>query len=124
MDAVAREFSAALGRTITYVDVPLEIWKGQLAALGMPPHVAAHLATMAQLHQANRYDRFSKDVEELTGIPPMSLRVRATKRAGVRAGHALPRLNRPLELAVAAGDEEVFLRLEAEGADHGRGDVL
>jgi len=31
MDAVAREFSAALGRTISYVNVPLEVMKGQLA---------------------------------------------------------------------------------------------
>jgi len=74
MDAVAREFSAALGRTISYVDVPLEIWREQLAAFGMPPHVAAHVATMAQLHQENRYDRFSNDVEGLTGVLPMSVR--------------------------------------------------
>jgi pimeloyl-ACP methyl ester carboxylesterase len=32
MGAVAREFSAALGRTISYVNVPLEVMKGQLAA--------------------------------------------------------------------------------------------
>jgi uncharacterized protein YbjT (DUF2867 family) len=73
MDAVARAFSTALGRTISYVDVPLETWKEQLAAFGMPPHVAAHVATMAVLHQENRYDRRSNDVEELTGVPPMSV---------------------------------------------------
>jgi uncharacterized protein YbjT (DUF2867 family) len=74
MDAVAREFSTALGRTISYVDIPLPIWREQLAAFGMPPHVAAHVATMAQLHQNNRYDRFSNDVAALTGVPPMSIR--------------------------------------------------
>jgi uncharacterized protein YbjT (DUF2867 family) len=74
MDAIAAEFSAALGRTIAYVDIPLEIWKEQLVAFGMPPHVATHVATMAILHQDNRYDRFSKDVEGLTGVPPMSIR--------------------------------------------------
>jgi uncharacterized protein YbjT (DUF2867 family) len=47
MDAVAREFSAALGRTISYVDVPLDVMKGQLAAFGLPPHVVAHVATMS-----------------------------------------------------------------------------
>jgi uncharacterized protein YbjT (DUF2867 family) len=73
IDAVAREFSAALGRTITYVDVPPEMMKGQLAAFGMPPHVISHVVTMAQLHRDNRYDRFSKDVEGLTGVPPMSV---------------------------------------------------
>jgi uncharacterized protein YbjT (DUF2867 family) len=81
MDAVAREFAAALGRTITYVDVPLEIWKEQLVAFRMPPHVVSHLATMAQLHQDNRYDRFSHDVEGLTSVPPMSVREFVQKNA-------------------------------------------
>jgi uncharacterized protein YbjT (DUF2867 family) len=74
MYAVAREFSAALGRTISYVDVPLDVMNGQLAAFGMPAHVVAHVATMAQLHQDNRYDRFGNDVERLTGVPPMTVR--------------------------------------------------
>lgn len=88
MDAVAREFSAALGRTISYVDVPLEVMKGQLATFGMPPHVVAHVATMAQLHQDNRYDRFSNDVERLTGIPPMSVREFVQKNAHAFAAGA------------------------------------
>jgi uncharacterized protein YbjT (DUF2867 family) len=74
MDAVAREFSAALGREISYVDVPIEAWKQQLTAFGVTPYVLAHLATMAQLHRDGRYDRFSNDVEGLTGVPPMTVR--------------------------------------------------
>jgi uncharacterized protein YbjT (DUF2867 family) len=81
MDAVAREFSAALGRTISYVNVPIEVVKGQLAAFGMTPHVVAHVATMAGLHQDNRYDRLSNDVERLTGIGPMSVREFVQKNA-------------------------------------------
>jgi uncharacterized protein YbjT (DUF2867 family) len=73
MDGVAREFSAALGRSVSYDDVPPEKMKEQLAAFGMPPHVASHVMTMAQLHRDNRYDRFSNDVEQLTGVPPMSV---------------------------------------------------
>jgi uncharacterized protein YbjT (DUF2867 family) len=73
MDAVAREFSAALGRDIAYVDVPSEMMTKQLNAFGMPPHVIAHVVTMGQLHRDNRYDRFSNDVERLTGIPPMNV---------------------------------------------------
>jgi uncharacterized protein YbjT (DUF2867 family) len=80
MDAVAREFSVALGRTISYVNVPLEVMKGQLATFGMP-YVVAHVATMAELHQDNRYDRFSNDVERLTGIRPMSVREFVQKNA-------------------------------------------
>ncbi|KAA0069982.1 NAD(P)H-binding protein [Tardiphaga sp. P9-11] len=74
MKAVAREFSEALGRTISFVDVPLEAMKQQLTTFGMPPHVISHVATMAQLHQDNRYDRHSDDVERLTGISPMSVK--------------------------------------------------
>jgi uncharacterized protein YbjT (DUF2867 family) len=73
MKAVAREFSAALGRTISYVDVPLDAFKEQLVSLGMAPHVVAHVTTMALLNQDNRYDRFSNDVEGITGIAPMSI---------------------------------------------------
>lgn len=74
MDAVAREFSVALSRTISYVDIPPEVMKGQLAAFEMPPHVASHVVTMAQLHRDNRYDRLSNDVERLTGVPPITVR--------------------------------------------------
>jgi hypothetical protein len=47
----------------------------------MPPHVVAHVATMAGLHQDNRYDRFSNDVERLTAIRPMSVREFVQKNA-------------------------------------------
>jgi hypothetical protein len=74
LDGVAREFSEALGRRIEYVDVPLGPWKEQLANMGVPPHLVAHLATMAVLHQEGRYDRFSDDVKRLTGEPSMTVR--------------------------------------------------
>jgi hypothetical protein len=46
-----------------------------------PPPVIAHVATMAELHQDNRYGRFSNDVERLTGIRPMSVREFVQKNA-------------------------------------------
>jgi hypothetical protein len=36
---------------------------------------------MAELHQENRYDRFSTDVEGLTGTRPMSVREFVQKNA-------------------------------------------
>ncbi|MGT2440741.1 NAD(P)H-binding protein [Bradyrhizobium betae] len=74
MNAVAREFSEALGRTIGYIDIPEDAFRGQLIAFGMSPHIVAHVETMAALHRDNRYDRFSDDVERLTGSPPMSIK--------------------------------------------------
>ncbi|MHC2313030.1 uncharacterized protein YbjT (DUF2867 family) [Bradyrhizobium diazoefficiens] len=74
MNGVAEEFSRALGRPITYVNVPWEPWRKQLEASGMlDQHALAHLATMALLKQQNRYDRLTSDVEKITGTPPLSV---------------------------------------------------
>jgi NAD(P)H dehydrogenase (quinone) len=68
MAAHAAEYSEALGRTISYVDVPLEQWQDlELRRRNLPDHVFEHLLTMARLHAANRYDRLSQDVEAITG---------------------------------------------------------
>src|SRR5215468_3151939 len=75
LHAMAAEYSAALGRTITYVDVPLEQWRDQeLRRRNLPDHVFEHLLTMARLHAANRYDRLTKNVEAITGRPATSCR--------------------------------------------------
>jgi uncharacterized protein YbjT (DUF2867 family) len=73
MNFFAREYSKALGRTITYQDIPVEPWRDALLARGLPAHLVHHLATMADLHRAGRYDRMSDDVLTLTGQAPMSV---------------------------------------------------
>ncbi|MCP1968524.1 NAD(P)H-binding protein [Bradyrhizobium elkanii] len=74
MNGVAEEFSKALGSTISYVNVPWEPWRKHLQDNAkLPPHVLAHLATMALLKQQNRYDRLTSDVETITGKPPLSI---------------------------------------------------
>jgi NAD(P)H dehydrogenase (quinone) len=75
MGAVAAEYSDALRRAITYVDVPLPQWRDEdLRRHNLPDHVFEHLLTMAQLHAANRYDRLTHDVETITGRPATSVR--------------------------------------------------
>jgi NAD(P)H dehydrogenase (quinone) len=74
MPGVAREFSDALNREITYTDVPAEDWERELKKLGLPEHVAHHVVTMGELHRAGRYDRLAHGVEQVTGRPPMSIR--------------------------------------------------
>jgi uncharacterized protein YbjT (DUF2867 family) len=75
MDAVAAEYSSALGRTIHYVDVPFEWWQSSvLRARGLPEHLTQHLSTMAKLHAANRYDRLTHDVDAITGRSATSVR--------------------------------------------------
>ncbi|MFF8771830.1 NAD(P)H-binding protein [Kitasatospora sp. NPDC015120] len=71
MNAIAAEFSAALGRTVTYTDVPYEEWLDRdLRTQDLPPHVHEHIATMARLHAENRYDRATNDIADLLGRPP------------------------------------------------------
>jgi NAD(P)H dehydrogenase (quinone) len=75
MHALAAEYSDALGRTITYVDVPLEQWRDrELRSRNLPEHVFEHLLTVARLHAADRYDRLRHDAEVITGRPPTDVR--------------------------------------------------
>jgi NAD(P)H dehydrogenase (quinone) len=86
MTGVAAEYSAALGREISYVDVPLEEWRdAELRGLNLPEHVFAHILTMARLHAANRYDRITHDVEAITGRPATSIRDFVASRADMFA---------------------------------------
>ncbi len=75
MRDVAAEYSEAMGRTITYVDVPFDEWRDrELRSRGLPDHVFDHLLTMAKLHADNRYDRLTDDFEAITGRPATSIR--------------------------------------------------
>jgi hypothetical protein len=73
MHFYAQEYSNALGRTITFQDIPVEAWRDGLLERGLPVHLVNHLATMAELHRAGRYDRMSDDVRTLTGQGPLSV---------------------------------------------------
>ena len=74
MQFYAQEYSKALGRTISYQDIPVERWREGLLQSGQPVHLVDHLATMADLHRAGRYNRMSDDVLTLTGQSPLSVR--------------------------------------------------
>jgi uncharacterized protein YbjT (DUF2867 family) len=69
----AKVFSEALGRTITYRDVPVDAWIEKLRGSGLPAHLLSHFAVMARLHQQGRYDRMTDDFTRLTGRAPMSM---------------------------------------------------
>jgi len=74
MYGVAREFSDALKREVTYLDIQPEDWERGLNKAGFPEYLTLHLATMAELHRAGRYDRLTDGVERVTGRPAMSVR--------------------------------------------------
>src|SRR5262245_14074900 len=55
MHGLAAEYSEALGRPVTYVDVPFEQWRDQeLRTRGLPEYVAEHLLTMVSMAQCGR----------------------------------------------------------------------
>src|SRR2546422_10672508 len=74
MHGVAREYSDALNREITYSDIPPEDWERELKGAGLPDHLTRHLVTMAGLNRAGRYDRMADGVERVTSRPAMSVR--------------------------------------------------
>jgi uncharacterized protein YbjT (DUF2867 family) len=74
LDGVAREYSDALNREVTYSDIPPEDWERELKRAGLPEYLTRHLVTMAELNRAGRYDRLADGVERLTGRPAMSVR--------------------------------------------------
>lgn len=88
MHFYAQEYSKALGRTITYQDIPVTPWKEALLKGGLPVHLVKHLETMADLHRAGRYDRMSDDVLSLTGQSPMSVQEFVRKNTAKFSGSA------------------------------------
>jgi hypothetical protein len=74
MHGLAREYSDALNREITYSDISPEDWERELIKAALPEHLTHHLITMAELNRAGRYDRMTDGVERVTGRPPMSIR--------------------------------------------------
>lgn len=71
----ARQFTDALGRSIQYVDVSVELWRKAMQGAGLSEHVLDHLTTMGNLHRAGRYARMTDDFEKLTGKKPMTVKL-------------------------------------------------
>jgi uncharacterized protein YbjT (DUF2867 family) len=74
VDELAAQYEAALGRPVAAVRPPVDEWVLGLRSLGLPPHVEQHIATMAKLHRADRYNRSTDDVQAITGHPAQTVR--------------------------------------------------
>lgn len=57
----------------TSLSAPVIRQRGVLTPLGLPEHVQQHIATIAQLHRDDRYNRVTDDVERLTGRPAQTV---------------------------------------------------
>jgi uncharacterized protein YbjT (DUF2867 family) len=74
MNGVAEEYSRALGRTISYHDVPADEWAaGLVADASLTPHVREHVVTLARLHRQDRFDRMTDTVATITGHPARTM---------------------------------------------------
>src|SRR5689334_18866063 len=73
LEHCARVFSEALGRPISYRDVPLSGWSEKLLGAGLSAHAVKHLSVMTEMHKQGRYDRMTDDLFKLTGQKPMSM---------------------------------------------------
>lgn len=67
VDQLAEQYAAALDRPVAAVRVPYDQWLKHLEESGLDPHVQDHIATMARLHRDDRYNRQTRDVEDVTG---------------------------------------------------------
>src|SRR4029434_4619756 len=63
MHGVAREYSDALNREVTYADIPPADWERELKKQGLPEHLTLHLLTMAELPRAGRAARLGRGRE-------------------------------------------------------------
>ena len=88
MHFYAQEYSKALGRTITYQDIPVGPWRDALLERHWPVHVVGHLAAMADLHRAGRFDRMSDEVLMLSGQRPLSMQEFVKKNAAAFSASA------------------------------------
>jgi NAD(P)H dehydrogenase (quinone) len=74
MRGVAAEYAEALGRPVSFADVPFDQWREELRGRHLPGHLHDHILTMARLHADNRYARLTRDVETITGRQATSIR--------------------------------------------------
>ncbi|SPP92945.1 NAD(P)H-binding protein [Bradyrhizobium vignae] len=73
----AEDFSAALGRKITYVPSTIEDFRSRLRTLapGLPDHIALHLENLALQNGGDKYvAEVTEDIERLLDRPATSLR--------------------------------------------------
>jgi uncharacterized protein YbjT (DUF2867 family) len=74
VDELAEQYAAALARPVAAVRVPYDQWLKNLEESGLDSHVQDHIATMARLHGDDRYNRFTHDVEDVTGHAAQSVK--------------------------------------------------
>lgn len=69
---LARELSAALGREVRYVEVPIEAARAAMVSGGMPEWTADALVELFNFYKDGRADQVRDTVREVTGRDPIT----------------------------------------------------
>jgi hypothetical protein len=80
-EVVAYLYQLSIWRS--YAGITPEAFEAGLKRAGLPEHVA----TMGELHRADRYDRQADEVERGAGKPPMNVRDFVSLHADAFGGH-------------------------------------
>jgi uncharacterized protein YbjT (DUF2867 family) len=74
IDGLAEQYTRALGRPVSGVDLPYDDFVNMLHTVpGISPHIVQHLLTVAKLHREDRYHQLTDDVEQVTGHPAQTV---------------------------------------------------
>jgi uncharacterized protein YbjT (DUF2867 family) len=73
MSQIATVFTQVLGRSITYLDIPMERYREALLAAGRGEHLAAHLSSLSLKMKAGEFEETTTTVADLTGRPTRPL---------------------------------------------------
>jgi uncharacterized protein YbjT (DUF2867 family) len=74
INELAEQYAEVLDRPVAAAQLSYDEWLEHVTDAGLDPHILQHIATMVRLHREDRYNRFTHDVENLTGHPPQSVR--------------------------------------------------
>jgi uncharacterized protein YbjT (DUF2867 family) len=86
MAEVAEKLSAAIGKTIRYVDVPPEEASKARLAAGMPPYLAEGLDELFAERRKGKESRVWPTIEEVFGLQPTSFDEFARRNAAIFRG--------------------------------------
>jgi uncharacterized protein YbjT (DUF2867 family) len=72
-EQMAAELSEALGRSIRFVDLPIDEYCTSIASTGVPPYVVQHLSGAMADYQRGHMSGSDDNVERITGKKPMTV---------------------------------------------------
>ena len=87
-EQMAAELSEALGRKITYLDLPIDEYCTSIAAMGVPPYVVQHLGGAMADYQNGHMSGSDSNVEHLTGRRSMTVGEYALLHSDVLNGNS------------------------------------